>query len=274
MAKSFDEIRTNLLQLVNEERAVEKVSALALDEFATRVATKHAIDMATGKFANHWGRDGLKPYQRYSFAGGIDATQENISAADNMWSERSKDLVQDTAYLHVRLYQEKFPNDGHRKTILAPQHTHVGFGLAVDELRLRVVELFVARYVKLAPVERKAKPGDTFTLTGKLLNPNHVLHQVEVCYEPLPISPELSWLTVPRPYSLPDVSVLMFPKLPDRVTYANGTRGEVEVGNDGRFRVPVTMFKTASGIYTILCWVKRTRSEKAFPATEVCIRVE
>jgi uncharacterized protein YkwD len=65
VAKSFDEIRTNLLQLVNEERAVEKVSALALDEFATRVATKHAIDMATGKFANHWGRDGLKPYQRY-----------------------------------------------------------------------------------------------------------------------------------------------------------------------------------------------------------------
>src|SRR5258705_9054160 len=131
VAKSFDEIRANLLQLVNEERAVEKVSALSLDELATRVANKHAMDMATGKFTSHWGRDGLKPYQRYSFAGGIDATQENISAADNTWSERPKDLTQDTAYLHIRLYQEKAPNDGHPKTILAPHHTHVVFGLAV-----------------------------------------------------------------------------------------------------------------------------------------------
>src|SRR5260370_1270052 len=72
VARSFDKIRTNLLQLVNEERAVERMPALSLDELATRVANKHAIDMATGKFASHWGRDGLKPYQRYSFAGGID----------------------------------------------------------------------------------------------------------------------------------------------------------------------------------------------------------
>jgi uncharacterized protein YkwD len=147
LEKTFAEIRANLLEMVNEERAVAKVSPVAFDELATQVATKHAVDMASGEFASHWGRDGLKPYHRYSFAGGTHATQENVSAADNTWSTRLADLKQDTAYLHVRLYQEKPPYDGHRRAILAPQHTHVGFGLAVEHLRLRLVELFVAKHV-------------------------------------------------------------------------------------------------------------------------------
>ena len=75
------------------------------------------------EFASHWGRDGLKPYHRYSFAGGTDATQENVSAADNTWSNKLSDLKQDTSYLHLRLYQEQPPNDGHRKTSRAAAHT-------------------------------------------------------------------------------------------------------------------------------------------------------
>lgn len=274
VVKKFDSIRANLLQLVNEERAVEKVPALAVDELATRVATEHALDMATGRFASHWGRNGLKPYQRYSLAGGIDATQENVSAADNTWSGKTKDLMQDTAYLHIRLYGEKPPNDGHRMAILASQHTHVGFGLALDELRLRLVEVFVAKYVELTPVRREAKAGDTFIFAGKLLHPSHVLQQVEVFYEPLPKVAELSWLAVPRPYSLPDDSVVLLPKLSFGITYGDGTTGVLEVGSDGKFAVPVALFRRTPGIYTIVCWIKRRRSEKAFPATEVCIRVE
>jgi uncharacterized protein YkwD len=272
--KTFDEIRANLLQLVNEERAVEKVPPLAVDELATRIATKHAHDMATGKFASHWGRDGLKPYQRYSLAGGIDATQENVSAADDTWSHKTKDLMQDTAYLHVRLYGEKPPRDGHRRAILASQHTHVGFGLALDELRLRLVEVFVARYVELKPVLREAKAGDTFIFAGKLLHRNHVLKQVEVFYEPLPKPPESTWLAVSYSYSLPDDSVVLRPKLPSGLNYADRTKGVLEVGNDGKFAVPVTLFRRTPGIYTIVCWIKRKELEKAFPATEVCIRVE
>src|SRR5687768_14247904 len=164
--EKFAGLRANLLEMVNEERAVAKVQPLAMDELATRVATAHAIDMATGEFASHWGRDGLKAYHRYSFAGGTDATQENVSAADNTWSMKVGDLKQDTAYLHVRLYQEKPPHDDHRKTILAPQHTHVGFGIAVERLRLRLVELFVARYVEVDPITRTAKPGAQITFKG------------------------------------------------------------------------------------------------------------
>ena len=274
LEQTFAEIRANLLEMINEEREVAKVPAVALDEFATQVATKHAVDMATGEFSSHWGRDGLKPYQRYSFAGGTDATQENISAADNTWSMKLADLKQDTAYLHVRLYQEKPPNDGHRQAILAPQHTHVGLGLAIDQLRLRLVELFVARYVKVEPVRRTAKPGAQLYLSGKLLNHNYVLDHVEVCYEPLPKAPDWSWLRQPRSYSLPREFVELRKKVPPPFIYSDGVRGVIDVLPGGSFSFPVKLYKVEPGVYTVVAWIKKEGSGKTFAATEVCIRAE
>jgi uncharacterized protein YkwD len=272
--KLLTELRANLLQLVNEEREVAKVPPLAIDELATEVATRHAKEMAKHRYASHWNREGLKPYHRYSFAGGFHATQENVSAADHTWSSQPKSLIQDTAYLHLRLYNEKPPNDGHRRTILAPQHTHVGFGIAVDDLRLRVVEMFVAKYVQLHSIKDKAKPGASFVLTGKLLNPNHVLMLVEIFYEPLPKEPEITWLRQPRSYSLPTELVDLRPKLAPPFNYQDRRPGVVEIEPTGSFRAPFTLFKREPGIYTLVCWVKRSRTTKGFPATALCIRVE
>ena len=274
-SEKFAELRANLLQMVNEERAVEKVSPLKMDGLATRVATSHANEMAMHEFASHWGRDGLKAYHRYSFAGGTEATQENVSAADNTWSNNFGDLKQDTAYLHVRLYQEKPPNDHHRKTILAPQHTHVGFGIAVEKLRLRLVELFVARYVEVKDVARVAKPKSIVAFAGKISRRDHSLNYVEVFYEPLPKAPELSWLNEPRSYQLPAYSKVLRPKVMPPYMYTDRTRGDVEVDLDGNFSVPITLFNDKPGIYTLVAWLKPSRSgSKAFPATELCIRAE
>jgi uncharacterized protein YkwD len=272
--KTLNQLRNNLLRMVNEERAVAKLSPVATDALAAEVATKHARDMAQHKYVSHWNREGLKPYQRYSLAGGFHATQENISAADNTWSAELKDLVQDTSYLHIRLYNETPPNDGHRKAILAPQHTHVGFGIAVDELRLRVVELFVSKYVELNAPSQKGKPGETISLKGRLPNWNHTLTVIEVFYEPLPKELDVQTLNQSRNYSLPSESVNLRPSLHPPYQYADRLPGVIEVDPDGSFRAPVTLFKDSPGIYTIVCWVKLRGSGKAFPATELCIRAE
>ena len=272
LEKTFNEIRASLLEMVNEERAVEKLNALAIDDLATQVATKHAQEMAVDGYTSHWGRDGRKPYHRYSFAGGTQATQENVAAADSTWSMRARDLKQDASYLHVRLYQEQPPQDGHRRAILAPQHTHVGFGIAVDDLRLRVVELFVAKYVKVEPIPRKAKPGDRLTFVAKMPKEGYYLNHVEVFYEPLPTPPELSWLQGFRSYSLPNESQILRPKVPPPYTYADRKPGVVEMSAAGRFTAEITLFKKEPGIYTIVSWLKRNDgSQKPFPATEVCI---
>jgi len=271
--KTLSQLRNNLLQMVNEERALAKLSPLAIDALATEVATRHAREMAQHKYVSHWNREGLKPYHRYSFAGGWHATQENISAADNTWSLLLKDLLQDTSYLHLRLYNETPPNDGHRKAILAPQQTHVGFGIAVEELRLRVVELFVAKYVELNSPPQKGKPGETISLKGKLPNWNHTLTVIEVFYEPLAKELDMEALNQSRNYSLPTESVNLRPRLHPPYQYADKLPGLIEVDPDGSFRAPVTLFKNSPGIYTVVCWVKVRGSGKAFPATELCIRV-
>lgn len=274
LEQTFAQIRVNLLEMVNEERAVAKVTAVAMDEFATQVATKHAVDMATGQYASHWGRDGLKPYHRYSFAGGTDATQENISAADSTSSGKLRDLKQDTAYLHVRLYQEAPPYDRPRKVILGPHHTHVGFGIAIDQSRLRMVELFVAKYVKLRPVKRSAKPGSQLFISGKMLDRHYDVSHVEVCYEPLPKAPELSWLRQFRTYSLPGDCAVLQRRVPPPFTYSDPNRGQIDILPSGSFSFPVKLFNHEPGIYTMVVWIKRERTDSVFPASEVCIRAE
>jgi uncharacterized protein YkwD len=272
--KKLEQLRANLLNLINEERSVEKVPPVELDELATRVATRHAEDMVKNEYVSHWDRDGLKPYHRYSFAGGVHATQENVSAADNTWSTKTADLLQDTSYLHVRLYQEKPPNDGHRRAILAPQQTHVGLGIAIEKLRLRVVELFVAKHLEVSPVARKVNANDSFTFSGRLTVPDTYLRVIEVFYEPLPQERTIDWLQQSKSYSLPTESVVLRPKVPPPFLYADRKPGVIDIARDGTFKVPIRLFKKQPGIYTIVTWMERGSSRKAFPATEVCVRAE
>ena len=273
LENTFKEIRKNLLAMINEERDVEKVPPVELDDFATEVATKHAVDMAANEFISHWGTDGLKPYHRYSDAGGTHATEENLSAIDGTWSLKAEDLKLETAYLHVRLYQEKPPYDGHRRTILRPQHTHVGIGLAVEKLRLRMVELFVAKYVDVQPIKREAKLGTQISFGGKVIRPDYSLHHVEVYYEPLPTRPDLNWLRATGSYALPRDSKVLRPQVPPPQVYVDGVPGVVEIAKNGSFKTPVQL-DNKPGIYTVVAWIKRSRTERAFPATAVCIKAQ
>jgi uncharacterized protein YkwD len=274
LENTFKEIRKNLLEMINEERDVEKVQLVEMDDLATEVATKHAVDLVTNEFIGHWGSDGLKPYHRYAAAGGTHATEENVSAADGIRSTQEKDLKQDSAYLHVRMYQEKPPNDGHRRTILAPQHTHVGIGFAVRDLRLRMVQLFVAKYVDVKPIKREAKPGAQLSFSGKIVRPGCLFNNIEVFYEPLPTPPGLEWLRQPRSYALPKESRVLRPRVPPPLTYMDGSVGTVEVFGDRSFQTPVSLYKGKPGIYTIVVWLSRAQSRVAFPATAVCIKAQ
>lgn len=269
-----DSIPKQLLELVNEERHVAGVSRLEMDNLATRVASAHAIDMATGSFISHWGRDGRKPYHRYSFAGGIHATQENVASIDNVWSVEWKDLAKDLTFLHMRMHAERPPNDGHRRAILAGYQTHVGFGVAIDERRLRLVEMYVAKYLEVRDIPKRATPRSTVELVGRLLNRNHILQFVDVYYEPLPKPPNERFLATPRSYSLPEEYRTLRPVLPPGVLYSDRVAGVIDLNSTGRFRVAVKLYKESAGIYTIVCWIKRHAREKSFPVTEICIEAE
>jgi uncharacterized protein YkwD len=260
-----------LLKQVNEERSSAGLSQLELDSLAGKVASEHAADMATHSFLSHWGSDGRKFYHRYSFAGGTDAAQENASAAEYIQSVTPSAVIQDLRDMHASMFAETPPDDGHRQTILFPYHTHVGFGIALQDHSLRLDELYLARYVRLDPVSLRARPKSTVVLSGNLLNPRHFLNQVDVFYEPLPTPPDPNWLRTPRPVALPELHVTLRPKAPNGTSYPDGSRGEYDWNRTGKFRVPARLFRDDPGIYTIVFWIRRVPADKGFPGAEICI---
>ena len=263
--------REELLNQLNSERSSAGLNQLKLDYLACTVANQHARDMATGGFLSHWGSDGRKPYHRYSLAGGTSAIQENCSAAESIQSITPTPVLNDLRDMHESMLNEVPPDDGHRKTILFPFHTHVGFGIALNGHSLRLDELYLARYVQLDPIASEAKPGSTVVLSGRLLNIRHFLTEIDVFYEPLPKPPDVFWLRVPRSVSFPDDYERLRPRAPDGTTYTDGSRGDFKWDSDGQFRARVKLYKNEPGIYTIVCMVRRVPTDQGFPGGQVCI---
>ncbi len=168
--------------------------------------------------------------------------------------------------------QEVPPINGHRKTILFPRHTHAGFGIAMQDRSVRLDELYLAKYVKIDPLPHQAKPKTTIVLRGHL-NLNHFLNGVEVFYEPLPSPPDIGWLRERRSYGMPEPTDRLLPQLPERLSYPDGSKGSIEIDSSNRFHVRVRLAKQP-GINTLMVWIKTGLPGIAFPAAQVCIRVE
>jgi uncharacterized protein YkwD len=267
--------REQLLKMVNAERAAQGLNQLLLDDLACQVANGHARDMAQGRFLNHLGTDGLKPYYRYCFAGGIDAVRENASAAEDIQSVSPLRVLNDLHDMHQSMIDEVPPNDGHRQTIIFPFLTHVGFGIALNNRSLRLDELYLARYLQIDSFPRKVKPKSTVVLTGRHLTKTHFLHGVDVCFEPLPAPLSVEWLRAnPHSISLPPAYIHLRPKAPAGTTYVDGGRGDFDWDHSGRFRVRAGLSKDEPGIYTLVFWIRRTPQDKGFPGAQVCMIAE
>lgn len=266
--------RERLLEMVNSERAEAGLNTLKLDDLACRVANEHARDMAHRVFLSHWGSDGRKSYQRYALAGGTDAVQENVSSAEDIQSLSPSSVWSDLRYMHLRMLYELPPEDGHRKTILYRFNTHVGFGIALQNRSLRLVELYLARLVRFDSLTPPVKKDSPYNFTGQVLDKNYFLTNVEVCYEPPPAPPEISWLRRPRSVSYPEAYRQLHAKLPPGTIYSDGTVGDFESNSNGKFRVSVRLNKREPGIYTIIFWIAPQRGTHSFAAAQVCMTIE
>ena len=267
-------LQHHLLSMINEERTEAGLSSLKLDTLACAVAQKHAIEMAENGFLSHWDLDGLKPYHRYSFAGGTDANAENDASADYSKGIESDEMPFAVVRMHITMHDEVPPNDGHRQTMLTPQHTHVGFGMAWRGLHIRLCEVYVSRYVSIDPYPPVGRRQSRFVLSGGVLDPRHSIEAVEVYFEPPPQPPARTWLETPRRYGLPLDRTTFYKKLPAYKKYDDGSTGSVETLGRGRFSVPIELSHKQPGIYTLVVWISRSGAEHAFPATEICVRSE
>lgn len=135
-----------MLELINEARTAAGVNPVELgDNIAAKL---HAESALANCFSSHWGIDGLKPYMRYSLAGGRQSNAENVAGLDYCVTE-SDGYAAVNIERQVRLTMNGFLlSPGHRANILNKWHKRVNLGLASDRFNFKTVQHFDYDYVE------------------------------------------------------------------------------------------------------------------------------
>ena len=176
-----------MLELINAERANAGLTPVILgDNIAAQL---HAEIALANCFSSHWGIDGLKPYMRYSLAGGYQSNGENGSGLD--YCIRASDGYATPGVLKTRIDKAMvgwMNSAGHRRNILTPQHKKVNIGIAYDRYNTAMYQHFEGDYVDydripsitndILSLSGTTKNGVTFREPGDL--------GVQIFYDPPP----------------------------------------------------------------------------------------
>ena len=164
-----DVLRAYALSLINQSRTNAGLNELTLD--SSPVAQFHAEDMTAHCTRGHWGSNGMKPYMRYTLAGGEQYSAENVFAIDFCPDDLDQYALE-TPREQIDFAMDRFLNSpGHRQNILNPHHRKVGIGLTYRAPTIWFVQLFVGDYI-----EYETKPtidSGILTLSGQFKNRAH-----------------------------------------------------------------------------------------------------
>ncbi len=136
-----------MLELINEERESAGLNPVGLGD--NRAAQLHAESSFENCFASHWGLDGLKPYMRYSLAGGFQSNGENGHGTSYCITESDGYRQNRDIQTEVRDAMAGWmDSSGHRRNILDPTHKQVNIGLAWDRFNFVAIQHFEGDYVR------------------------------------------------------------------------------------------------------------------------------
>lgn len=267
-------LREHVLRLINRDRALYNLPPVQLDEHASALGDEYCRVQIRNRTTGHFTTDGIAPYARYSFAGGNDAVSENAAAwsADYDFTDRA--LYEMARRSQDAMMAETPPNDGHKRTMLDPNATHVGIGLAWQGGEFRLVHEFIRRYVDWKrDVPRAVRVDQTVLLAGAP-KPGVSIEGITVHHEPLPQPIAATTASAMSTYALPDKRREYAPRVRTQGGLSLARRDDFTLSSDGSFAFTVP-FNDGPGLYTIVVWVKRDDlSGAAFPASNVSIRVE
>mgnify|MGYP006191598789 FL=1 len=141
------QLKTKILQLVNEERKSVAVTSLTLDTFLWKAAEDHAKYIAKVQTLTHEQTNSKKnPKERVYFYGGnaFELVGENLlftGIKNQIYSNEDLDAL---ALKIVQLWK-KSPN--HLKNIINPKYTftEIGFSIDLENKKIYVVQLFGAK---------------------------------------------------------------------------------------------------------------------------------
>ena len=136
-----------MLELINRERTKAGLSPV---ELGTNLAAQiHAESSLENCTSSHWGVDGLKPYMRYSLAGGYQSNGENGHGLDYCITGREKYRAISNIEGEIREAMSGWMRSpGHRSNILDKWHKKVNIGLAWDRYNIVAYQHFEGDHVR------------------------------------------------------------------------------------------------------------------------------
>ena len=136
-----------MLELVNRARTDAGLSPVALgNNIAAQLHAESSLENCT---SSHWGVDGLKPYMRYSLAGGYQSNGENGHGSDYCITSRDNYSALGSIESEIREAMAGWMSSpGHRRNILDKWHKRVNIGLAWDRYNLVAYQHFEGDYLE------------------------------------------------------------------------------------------------------------------------------
>ena len=177
-----------MLELINNERRRAGVGDVVLGD--NNAAQLHAEASLRGCYSSHWGDDGLKPYMRYSLAGGYQSNGENGSGLD--YCVTSRDGFRALSTVRVEIGETMaglMGSPGHRRNILDSGHRKVNIGLAWDRYNFIAVQHFEGDHIEyetLPSLDRGRLVLEGQVKGGARFGVGDVV-PVEIIYDPPPI---------------------------------------------------------------------------------------
>ena len=156
-----------MLELINAEREQAGLNPVEMgDNIAAQLHSESALKNC---FASHWGLDGLKPYMRYSLAGGYQSNSENGHGSDYCITHSDGCAAIDPVEEVVRQAMNGWMRSpGHRRNILDKFHKKMNIGLAWDRYNFLAYQHFEGDYVEYE--ERPSIENGKLSFSGTARN--------------------------------------------------------------------------------------------------------
>ena len=251
-SERFPEAKARLLARLNEERRAAGAPPLAYDPLAASVGDAFCLDSARTRSSGHWDLAGRPPYLRWGLAGGVDYHGENFSSLTRTGAAvEEAEVPRLLLDAHAHMMAEVPPDDGHRRTVLDPTWTHVGFGAAVDGGEFRMVEEFSRHVAEWVEVPSAPLPAGRRAPFGVKLPRGWTLASIEVGFE-APTRP-LSRVETRRrgAYAYPSASQHFLARAPANTQYPDGSRGEVSLVR-GVARIDIPLLSGPGNYYVFV----------------------
>jgi len=267
-----DLLKAAVFAQINRDRAAAGLLPVGWDGAASHVADAFCEQQVREASRGHFLMDGLPPYARTGLSGVFGAQSENsvswVTTAHS-FSESAERLALQG---HEGMMAEKPPADGHRRTILEPEATHVGVGYALGQGRFQMAEEFLSRSLERLTLSRRDGSRLVVRFDGKPL-PEWRLEFVTIAREPPPAPLTREQASGRSSYSYPRPSVAYVPEggLGIRVSETD-SQEKIRLRPNREFSF--TFAPDRPGLYTFLFYTSVRASEPARPGGSATIWVE